>query len=38
MDPTGNFSAYRSGLVAAVSSMAQDKQQVSYTVINVTND
>lgn len=29
MDPTGNFNAYRSCLLSAVSSTAQDKQQVS---------
>lgn len=28
MDPTGNFSSYRSSLQAAMSSVAQDKQQV----------
>ena len=28
MDPTGNFCSYRSSLQAAMSSIAQDKQQV----------
>lgn len=35
MDPTGNFNAYRNCLQAAVSSIAQDKQQVNHTVISV---
>ena len=35
MDPTGNFSAYRSCLMAAMSSMAQDKQQVNCSAITI---